>query len=135
MATDLPESGFPETDVAAADVPRQRTGTEPAPGTDVDYVAIDRSPEFVGLRRALRRFIFPMTVAFFLWYALYVILSAYARDFMGTKIVGNVNVALVFGLLQFVTTFVIAWLYSRYANRRLDPLAEQLRAEVEGADR
>ena len=33
---------------------------------------------------------------------------------MGTKVVGNINVALVFGLLQFVSTFVIAWLYSRY---------------------
>jgi uncharacterized membrane protein (DUF485 family) len=73
-----------------------------------------------------------MTVAFFVWYALYVILSAYARGFMGVKIVGHINVALVFGLLQFVSTFLIAWLYSRYASRRLDPLAEQLRGRVEG---
>ncbi len=36
---------------------------------------------------------------------------------MGTKLVGNINVALVFGLLQFVSTFLIAWLYSRYADR------------------
>ena len=65
-------------------------------------------------RRTLRRFVFPMTVAFFLWYALYVILSAYARDFMGTRLFGsNINIALVFGLLQFVSTFVIAWLYAR----------------------
>ena len=26
---------------------------------------------------------------------------------------GNINVALVFGLLQFVTTFVLAWLYAQ----------------------
>src|SRR5690242_15158508 len=99
------------------------------------YLAVENSPEFARLRKAFRGFAFPMTVAFFLWYALYVILSAYARDFMGTKVVGNLNVALVFGLLQFATTFVIAWLYARYANRRLDPLAEQLRDEVEGAAR
>lgn len=67
-----------------------------------------------------------MTVAFFLWYALYVLLSAYARGFMGTKLVGNINVALVFGLLQFVSTFLIAWLYSRYADNQLDPLASRL---------
>jgi uncharacterized membrane protein (DUF485 family) len=71
-------------------------------------------------------------VAFFVWYALYVLLSAYARGFMSVKIVGHINVALVFGLLQFVSTFVIAWLYARYASRRLDPLAEQLRGRVEG---
>ena len=51
-----------------------------------------------------------MTVAFLLWYALYVLLSAYARDFMSTKVVGHINVALIFGLLQFVSTFLIAWL-------------------------
>ncbi|MFG3299922.1 DUF485 domain-containing protein [Micromonospora chersina] len=94
------------------------------------YLAVQRSDEFAGLRRALRGFVFPMTVAFFLWYALYVILSAYARGFMGTKLVGNINVALVFGLLQFVSTFVIAWLYSRFADRKIDPVADRLRAEV-----
>lgn len=95
------------------------------------YVAVQRSEEFVGLRRALRGFVFPMTVAFFLWYALYVILSAYARGFMSIKLVGHINVALVFGLLQFVSTFIIAWLYSRYADRRLDPVSDNLRSKIE----
>ena len=89
------------------------------------------SPEFVGLRKTLRGFVFPMTVAFFLWYALYVVLSAYARDFMGTKVVGNINVALVFGLLQFVTTFLIAWLYARFA----EPQARPGRRRAPGRDR
>lgn len=94
------------------------------------YLAVQRSDEFAGLRRALRGFIFPMTVAFFLWYALYVILSAYARGFMSAKLIGNINVALVFGLLQFVSTFLIAWLYSRFADRKIDPVADRIRAEI-----
>jgi uncharacterized membrane protein (DUF485 family) len=36
------------------------------------------------------------------------------------------------GLAQFVTTFLITWLYVRHANRNLDPLAGQLRDELEG---
>ncbi|GAB3795281.1 DUF485 domain-containing protein [Micromonospora zhanjiangensis] len=103
----------------------------PAPASASErYVTVQNSAEFAGLRKALRGFVFPMTVAFFLWYALYVILSAYARDFMGTKLVGNINVALLFGLLQFVSTFVIAWLYSRYADRRIDPVADSIRADL-----
>lgn len=102
----------------------------PAESAAERYLAVQRSDEFAGLRRTLRGFIFPMTVAFFLWYALYVILSAYARGFMGTKLVGNINVALVFGLLQFVSTFVIAWLYARFADRRVDPVADRIRAEI-----
>jgi uncharacterized membrane protein (DUF485 family) len=113
---------------------RMSTDT-PAPATAPDrYVAVQRSDEFAGLRKALRGFVFPMTVAFFLWYALYVILSAYARGFMSTKLVGNINVALIFGLLQFVSTFLIAWLYSRYADRKLDPIAERIRAGLEKGD-
>jgi uncharacterized membrane protein (DUF485 family) len=109
----------------------------PAPPGDEGVVRTDRfvdisnSAEFEALRRALRRFVFPMTVAFLLWYGLYVILSAYARAFMVTKVVGNINVALVFGLLQFVSTFVIAWVYARYADRRIDPLADQLKHDIE----
>jgi uncharacterized membrane protein (DUF485 family) len=86
------------------------------------------------LRTTLRNFIFPMTVAFFLWYLLYVLLSAYARGFMGAKVVGNINVALIFGLLQFVSTFVIAWLYSRFASRRVDPLADDIAAKLNRGD-
>jgi uncharacterized membrane protein (DUF485 family) len=95
------------------------------------YVETQGSPEFAGLRKALRGFIFPMTAAFFLWYALYVVLSAYARDFMSIKLFGHINVALVFGLLQFVTTFLIAWLYERFSSRTLDPMAERIREQVE----
>jgi uncharacterized membrane protein (DUF485 family) len=104
------------------------TGAPPDPQS---YMAVQASPEFAGLRKTLRGFIFPMTVAFFLWYALYVILSAYARDFMSTKVVGNVNVALIFGLLQFATTFLIAWLYARFAGRKLDPVADELKHRIE----
>jgi uncharacterized membrane protein (DUF485 family) len=106
--------------------------SNPPPSADTGYVDVARSPEFGALRKALRGFVFPMTAAFFLWYALYVLLSAYARDFMGTKVVGNINVALVFGLLQFVSTFVIAWLYARFADRKIDATADAIKADVEG---
>jgi uncharacterized membrane protein (DUF485 family) len=102
---------------------------DPAPGPDNgNYQAISESDTFQELRRRFRSFVFPMTAAFLLWYLLYVVLSAYARDFMGHKVIGNINVALVFGLLQFVSTFLIAWWYSRFAARRLDPLGADARS-------
>jgi uncharacterized membrane protein (DUF485 family) len=105
----------------------------PASSSDERYRDVQQSPEFGRLRSTIRNFIFPMTVAFFLWYLLYVLLSAYARGFMGAKIVGNINVALVFGLLQFVSTFLIAWYYSRYAAQKIDPQADAIKAELESA--
>ncbi|WP_183094844.1 DUF485 domain-containing protein [Nocardioides stalactiti] len=93
---------------------------------DPVYDQLHATEEFAELRRRYRSFVFPATVAFLSWYLLYVALSNWAGDLMGTKVVGNINVALVFGLLQFATTFLIAWVYSRYSTARLDPLAKEL---------
>ncbi len=93
---------------------------------DPVYDELSARPEFAELRSRYRKFIIPATAAFLVWYGLYVLMSMFASDFMNAKVVGNINVALVFGLLQFVTTFLIAWLYSRYSNANLDPLARQL---------
>jgi uncharacterized membrane protein (DUF485 family) len=111
--------------------------TEPtsgSPGTDA-WSTVHASPDFAELRRRLRGFVFPMTALFLLWYVLYVLLADYAHGFMTTKVVGNINVGLVLGLLQFVSTFVITGWYVRFANRRLDPTAQKIREEIEGANR
>lgn len=99
------------------------------------YEEVQATDDFQGLRRSLRRFVFPATVLFLAWYLLYVLMSAYARDFMSTELLGNINVAYVFGLLQFVSTFAIAYVYARYADRHFDPVADRLRAEIEGEGR
>ena len=93
---------------------------------DPVYDELEASPVFARLRSRYRRFAFPATVAFLAWYLLYVVLSSWAPGFMGTKVVGNINVALVFGLLQFATTFLIAWAYARYMDRNVDPLAREI---------
>ncbi|WP_420809116.1 DUF485 domain-containing protein [Amycolatopsis suaedae] len=98
----------------------------------MDWEKIQSGPEFTQLRRRLRTFVFPMTVLFLGWYLLYVVLADYAHGFMSTKLIGNINVGLVFGLLQFVSTFLITWLYVRHANRKLDPVADRIREDIEG---
>ena len=123
MSTETPAAAGAETPVPA--------GAEEKANDSQKYVDVAQSPEFDKLRRTLRNFVFPLTAAFLLWYALYVLLSAYARGFMSTKVVGHINIALIFGLLQFVSTFLIAWAYARYAGRKIDPLADDLRARVE----
>ena len=51
---------------------------------------------------------------------------------LGTlKVVGDINIGLCFGLLQFVSTFTITMLYARWARRNTDPVAGRLRQRVE----
>ncbi len=93
---------------------------------DPVYDRLHDSSEFVELRKRYRGFVIPATVAFLAWYLLYVVMSNWAGGFMAIQVVGNINIALIFGLLQFVTTFALAYLYSRYSNAHLDPLARSL---------
>lgn len=105
------------------------------PPSGQTFLDIQATEEFQQLKRTLRRFIFPATAGFLAWYLLYVLLSAYARDFMGTELLGNINVAYVFGLLQFLSTFVIAYVYARYADKHFDPTAERIRHRIERTGR
>ncbi|MFD7600045.1 DUF485 domain-containing protein [Streptomyces mirabilis] len=115
----------------ATDAPPPSKADPRLPSTE-QFVQVQESAEFAELRRSHRSFAFPLTVAFIAWYLLYVLLSNYAGDFMGTQVVGNINVALVLGLAQFLTTFLIAWWYSRYAAAKLDPKGEAIKSRLEG---
>jgi uncharacterized membrane protein (DUF485 family) len=95
------------------------------------YLEVQASPEFQELRSRLRRFVFPMTAFFIVWYGVYVLLGAFAHDFMAIQVFGNINVGLIIGLGQFLSTFVITGLYVRFANRELDPRAAAIRGDLE----
>lgn len=102
---------------------------------EAQYVAMQDSPEFQELRKRYRGWVLPVTVGALVWYFAYVALAAYAADFMGTKLVGNINIGLVLGLLQFVSTFVITALYIRHADKSLDPARARLLETFEGGVR
>ena len=120
-------------------MPPERSTTSPQPSRshtqaevhDPLYAELAASDDFKELRRRYRAFVFPWTVAFLVWYLLFVALSNWAPGFMGTEVLGNINVGLVMGLLQFLTTFGIAYLYSKHAARSFDPLADSLNAEYD----
>ena len=114
---------MPETQYPSRETPMPN-GTQ--------FQEIQASPEFHELRSRLRRFVFPMSAVFLLWYFAYVLLGAFAHDFMAIKVWGNINVGIIVGLGQFVSTFIITAIYVRFANRELDPRAKAIRDELEG---
>ncbi|MCV7163842.1 DUF485 domain-containing protein [Mycobacterium stomatepiae] len=108
-----------------------RDESQSTPNLD-DFVRIQASPEFQDLLHRLRRFVFPMTAFFLTWYLAYMLLATYAHALMATKVLGHINLGVVLGFGQFVTTFGITVLYVRFAARTLDPRAAKIRAELEG---
>ena len=103
------------------------------PTSPVDpWAAAQTSAEFIALRSRLRNFVFPTTAFFLAWYFLYVALAAFAPHFMTIRVIGNINIGLIFGLLQFVSTLAITTIYVQFANRNLDPVSSRIREQVEG---
>lgn len=98
-----------------------------------NFTLIQQSEEFRTLRRRLTMFIFPMTALFLASYLTFVLLSAYAKDFVSTKVIGVINLGILLGLGQFVTSIIITLSYARYAKRRLDP-QRKLLAEKTGVE-
>ena len=107
------------------------TPTRKGGSGETGYQEVQASEEFAALRSRFRKFVFPVTGLFLAWYFLYVLLAAYAPSFMATKVVGKINVGLIFGLLQFVSTFAITMIYARWADRQFDPTADKLREHWE----
>lgn len=98
-----------------------------------DFTSVQKSEQFQSLRTTHRKFAFPLTIVFLIWYLGFVLVAAFAPEFMAIQVLGNINLGIVLGLAQFVTTFIITGAYVAYANRKIDPIATDLREKMEGA--
>ncbi|MER5929310.1 DUF485 domain-containing protein [Streptomyces sp. NPDC002054] len=94
------------------------------------YLEVQRSAVFQEVRSRYRRFVVPATLAFLLWYLAYVVTATAAPGLMARPVLGAVNVALLAGIGQFLSTFLLTWAYARHARLRRDRAALELRWTV-----
>ncbi|WP_108987471.1 DUF485 domain-containing protein [Streptomyces coelicoflavus] len=129
-------SGWGESDGPGATVPapspvRRETAGEPSRAAADVYLEVQRSAAFQEVRRRYRRFVVPAVAAFLLWYVAYVVAATTAPALMARPVAGAVNVAMVAGLGQFLTTFLLTWAYARHARLRRDRAALELRWDTQ----
>jgi uncharacterized membrane protein (DUF485 family) len=93
-----------------------------------------RDPEMVELERRHNRFVWPVTAFFLVYYLSLNVLAGVAPDLMGKKLFGEFTFGYLYALSQFAMAFIVAWAYSRYAKRRLDPLSADLRDRLAAVD-
>ena len=93
--------------------------------TPIDWEAIERSPEFQALVRKRRGFVIPCTIFFLTWYLGFILLCAYAPDFMGESVYQGLTVGYCLALTQFVMVCTLGLWYLRKADDAFDPLAER----------
>ncbi|WP_078516505.1 DUF485 domain-containing protein [Streptomyces sp. HGB0020] len=128
-------SGWGESDGTDGQVPgpgstaaRRESGDDAA--VDV-YLEVQRSAAFREVRSTYRRFVVPGVVVFLGWYVGYVVTATTAPGLMARPVAGAVNVAMLAGLGQFLTTFLFAWAYARHARLRRDRAALELRWDTQ----
>ncbi|MGG8409741.1 DUF485 domain-containing protein, partial [Streptomyces sp. 12297] len=102
----------------------------PVSGAAEIYLEVQRSAAFQEVRSRYRRFVVPATLAFLAWYLAYVLTAVAAPGLMARPVFGAVNVALIAGLGQFLSTFLLTWAYARHARLRRDRAALDLRWTV-----
>ena len=92
--------------------------------------AVGKDPEMLELERRHSRFVWPLTAFFLIYYMALNVLAGTSPELMGTKLFGQFTVGYLFALSEFLMAFVVAWVYSRWAATRMDPLAADLREKL-----
>jgi uncharacterized membrane protein (DUF485 family) len=77
-------------------------------------------------------YLVPMTVIFMVGYIGLTVLAAFAKDLMGTKVIGSVNLGFVLIAFNYLLSWVLAIIYGRIAAGRFDPLATRAALEIAG---
>ena len=98
-------------------------GTQRDEAGDIDWEAIERSPEFQELVRRRKVFVLPGTIFFLVWYMAFILLCAYAEGFMSDRVYEGLTVGYCLALTQFVMVLVLGLIYLNRSAKVYDPLA------------
>ena len=74
--------------------------TQREAGPDVDWEEIERSPEFQELVKRRKAFVLPGTIFYLSWYMGFILLVAYAEDFMSRRVYEGLTVGSCLALTQ-----------------------------------
>lgn len=99
--------------------------SKPAENAKTVWDRVAESHEFKDLMATKKIFIVPAFFFFLIYYFLLPVLVGYAPKFMDTRVLGNVNLAYLFALSQFIMSWTIAALYVR-AGDKFDQISKDI---------
>lgn len=90
-----------------------------------EYIKIEQTEEFKELKRKKYRFIFPVPLLFIAYYLFFIVMSAYAQDFMSQPLWGNLTTGYLFGVSYYIVVWALAFVYVIKA-RQYDKLVDEI---------
>jgi uncharacterized membrane protein (DUF485 family) len=101
--------------------------------TQAEWEKLEAQPDFQDLYSRKIKVIVPLTIIFLVYYFALPISVGYFPQFMETKVVGEINLAYLFALSEFVMAWVITAIYVGYA-KSWDVEADKIIARVRGGN-
>jgi uncharacterized membrane protein (DUF485 family) len=95
------------------------------------YLAAKAGADFVRLRTRFRRYVATMAALFLGVFTATVVTAGWAPDAFGAQLSGNVTVGMLLAAGLICLPATVSVVHLLYTNRRLDPLADRIRAEFE----
>jgi len=80
------------------------------------------------------KFLVPMTIVFIVSYIGLTAFAGFAKDLMGMKIVGSVNLGFALIAFNYLLSWVLAIVYGRIATGKFDPLAARAAMDISRAE-
>lgn len=108
-----------------------RPVASPAQVSDVNWQAVEDDRDFRELIHEKRNFIIPATIFFLVYYFGFLVLVGYFPSVVDVNVIGNINLAYIIAISEFIMAWVIVYLYVRRA-RLFDKLANAIVSKVKG---
>jgi uncharacterized membrane protein (DUF485 family) len=86
-------------------------------------------PSIQSLARARWRIALILTAFMVVLYFGFILLIAYDKPLLAHQVVPGLSVGILLGALVIVTSWLLTWIYMRWANRHYDPALKQLKGE------
>lgn len=73
------------------------------------------------------RIVIALTATMLIVYFGFILLIAFAKDFLGRTVTDGLSVGILLGVLVILATWICTWIYVWWANRNYEPELERLR--------
>src|SRR5690625_3921222 len=90
-----------------------------------EYIKIEQTEEFKELKRRKYRFIFPVPLLFRVYYLFFIVMSAYAQDFMSQPLWGNLTTCYLCGVSYYLLLWALSFVYV-FKARQYDKLVDEI---------
>jgi uncharacterized membrane protein (DUF485 family) len=94
----------------------------------------DRHARLEALAQARERVALALTAGMVLLYFGFIGLIAYDKPLLGRQLVPGLSLGIMLGALVIVASWLLTWVYVRWANRHYDGELEKLRLDGVGGD-